>query len=100
MREVVFIKIVKNPSEKNRDIRQILTEKHLVAGITETECKATYWQGGSVFSHDIKVLRGITFYDRIDEIEKLLPEGTTIIGACPSTYVNPKTERWLNESIR
>ncbi|MCM1440767.1 MAG: hypothetical protein NC131_16435, partial [Roseburia sp.] len=58
-----------------------------------------FWNGGQIIKRQMNIIRGITLYEKLIDIENALPEGVTIISACPSTYVNPKTERWLNESI-
>lgn len=100
MKSVVKISIVgKNQEELNKVASSIL-EKHLIAGMSISDSKTAYWLGGQLILGSNLIMRGITFYDKIQDIEKELPDGVSIISACPSTYVNPKTERWLNESIR
>lgn len=100
MKEVVIISIVGASEEGLLKAKERLTTRHLVAGISYNECHTTYWLGGQLMSHQNMILRGITYHEKISEIERVLPEDVTIISACTSTYVNPKTERWLNESIR
>lgn len=99
MKSVAIISIVAANSTSLMEAKTVLCNNHLVAGITYNECTASYWLGGQLTTNPQTILRGITFYEKITEIEKVLPEDVTIISACPSTYVNPKTERWLNESI-
>lgn len=97
---VVKVSIVGTTEDSLIKTRDRLIERHLLAGLSYNECSATYWLGGQIMNHTTSVIRGITFYDKVKDIENALPEGVTIVSACPSTYVNPKTERWLNDSIR
>lgn len=98
-KNVVKISIVGTNQQSLSDAKDRLIKRHLVAGMSYNECKTTYWNGGQIIECDTNIIRGITFYHKIPDIERALPDGVTIISACPSSYVNPKTERWLNESI-
>lgn len=99
-KNVVMVSIVGTSEDSLVVARDRLVKRHLIAGLSYNECTTTYWAGGQIMCGQSKIIRGITFYDKIKEIEGALPDGVTIISACPSTYVNPKTEKWLNESIR
>ena len=100
MKSVAKISIVGTNEDDLVVARDRLIKRHLVAGLSYNECSTVYWMGGQVTHSKTNIIHGITFYDKIPEIEGVLPESVTIVSACPSTYVNPKTERWLNESIR
>lgn len=99
MKSVAVISIVGSNDDVMEEVRWRLLRRHLVAGIRYNECDTAYWQGGQIVQRQAKLIHGITFFEKIPDIEGVLPEGVQIVSACLSTYVNPKTERWLNASV-
>ncbi len=99
MENVVKISIVGGSEDSLIKTRDRVLKRHLVAAVSYNECTTTFWQGGQIVTRTNNIIRGITLYEKIPQIEDVLPDDVFIISACPSTYVNPKTERWLKESI-
>lgn len=100
MKSVVLVSIVGETEEALVKTRDRLIKRHLLAGLSYNECSTVYWKGGQIMQSKSKIVRGITFHSKIEDIVNVLPSGVEIISVCESTYVNPKTERWLNESVR
>lgn len=95
--EVVNIEI--RCDAKQDVVNTILSElcsNHLIAGATHTELKTCEWVGGQLTNKTIIIVNGISKFELVDKITKLLPNGCLVTSVIENKIYDSNFEEWFS----